>query len=119
MNMKTETPNLKPAAGHSDLPWQVLANPNTHIEDLHPMASIFSGDWDSRKAYIVANSCSPEDAKFICKAVNHHAALVEALKEIHIMAENAQLRGSYMKTALENISSKAQNILATVKGGQS
>lgn len=38
-----------------------------------------------------------------------------ALQEIHILAADAQLRATYQKTALEQISAKAQDALKTKK----
>lgn len=53
-------------------------------------------------------------AKEISHRYNVHAALIKTLQDIHLLAADAQLRATYQKTALEQISAKAQEILKEV-----
>lgn len=63
---------------HSPLPYYVLSEPNER--DLHPLVTIACGE--GRKASVVCNSCTPEDAKFLALAANAHYELVEALEAV-------------------------------------
>lgn len=61
-----------------------------------------------------------QEAQAVCEEVGltprqlaeQRAELIEALREIHIVAADAQLRASYMKTAFEVISAKARAAVA-------
>lgn len=113
--MKTETPNLKPAAGHTPgpwpLPWRVNKDNNVESDEKHPetIACCGHGDSDSARA----------DAAFIVLACNHHAALVEALELFVFLDDDAELDMAEFQKLRDIAFQKARAILATVKGGQS
>lgn len=102
--MKTETPNLKPAAGHTPgpwpLPWRVNKDNNVESDEKHPetIACCGHGDSDSARA---------------------DAALVEALELFVFLDDDAELDMAEFQKLRDIAFQKARAILATVKGGQS
>ena len=69
-----------------------------------------------RRAQDQLNSTGREDlhelAGELDEVINPVDELIEALREIHLQAADAQLRATYQRTALEVISAKAQAALA-------
>lgn len=62
---------------HTPTPWHILSIPDAR--ELHPLVSLMSGE--GRRECVVCNSCAPEDAHFIVRAVNSHERLIEACKD--------------------------------------
>lgn len=111
------TPNLKPAAGHTALPWRVW-RPQLPTDPLD-IVDKNGGD----KVCTMAEFDGPANADFIVLACNHHAALVEALEMAlrgmtgHSGAPDDPLTDVELEQKYYWID-KARAILATVKGEQ-
>lgn len=78
-------------------------------EQLHPRLGNITHGWGH-----LTQPQAEALAKEMCHRYNSHSTIIKTLQDIHLLAADAQLRATYQKTALEQISAMAKAILLEI-----